>query len=95
MTSGSQAEEEKPKLPMVIEVEVQGQAQKDSDVTMLYTALKSHPLMKKVDLQYTREEGADSRSIPKFPQCSNGLRDKRLSLYANLRSTWSCIAKLT
>ncbi len=64
VTSGpkAKAEEEKPKLPMVIEVDLQGQARRDSDVTKLYSTLKAHPLMDKVDLQYTREEGADSRA---------------------------------
>ena len=54
--------EEKPKLPLFIEVDVEGLAKNDSDVTMLYSTLKSHPLVKIVQLQYTREEGAGSRS---------------------------------
>lgn len=62
ITSETQDEEEKPKLPLIIEVKLQGEAQKDSDVTNLFSALKSHPLMKKVDLKYIREEGSDTKA---------------------------------
>lgn len=58
----AEAQEDKPKPPPIIEVKLQGVAKTDSVVTGLYSVLKFHPLVKKVDLQYTREEGADAKA---------------------------------
>ena len=70
--SGAKAEKEKPKLPLVIEVNVRGEAQNDSDFITLFSALKSHPLIKKIEQEYTREEGSDSRGTRRSSSGNNG-----------------------